>query len=411
MVFLLMSLVISQGDIYVGISTYGKEQMDLILMPFSSSEDLSETACMLENVVKSDLLYSLYFSIVPWDETGVAPEDFMPANWDKLKSTGAEALAAAVVSRSFDGISLKGFLLDIQSENIVFEKDYRVNSEGLRSIAHEFSDDIVWALTGERGVFSTKIAYSRRGGSSSGIRVCDYDGYNDQSIVSNGSVNIAPTWDFFGKIFFTSYFSGKPEIVTIESGRLTSFVSRGDLQFGGEFSPDGSMMAFAMTVDGNTDIYITEVSSGILSRVTNSPSIECSPTWSPSGKEIAFTSDMAGYPQIFACGVDGVNTRRITRSGFYNTSPAWSPRGDRILFVGEQSGSFQIFSVSPTGENQKQLTAVGDNEDPSWSPDGLHIVFSSDRSGSDKLYTMNFDGTYLREIISSPGSAMPAWSK
>lgn len=409
--FLFMNIMMSQGDIYVGITAYGKEQIDIIVMPFSSQAGISNIAGQCESVVASDLSYSLYFSLISQSEAGLSLSDLVPTRWSKLKTTGAEALAAATVSREGGTYTLRGILLDIHSEDVIFEKSYSGTEDQLRKIAHEFSDDIVSSLTGERGIFTTRIAYTRRGHTSSSIRICDYDGFNDAAAVGNGSINISSFWGSSGEVYFTSYINEKPEIVSLVSGSLRPLVKSGSLQVGGEFSPDGGTLAFTMNVDGNTDIYILDISSGALKRVTSSYSIECSPSWSPSGGEIAFTSDRGGGPQIYVSSADGSNARQITFTGSYNTSPAWSPRGDRILFVGMQGGLFQIFSVSPSGENQRQLTAVGDNEDPSWSPDGLHIVFSSNRSGTDKIYTMNFDGTFIREIISSPGSVMPAWSK
>lgn len=409
--YLILNLFLSQSDIYVGITAYGKEQIDIIIMPFASSGELSATATQSQQIVGADLLYSLYFSIVTPQEAGLTNGDLLPPRWGKLQATGAEAIAVASVSEEGGKILLKGVLLDLYSESAIFEKTYTGSRDQIRKISHEFSDDIVAALTGEKGIFTTRIAYTRRGHSTSGVRVCDYDGFNDESFISNGSINISPFWNSSGGLLFTSYVNEKPEIVALEQGEIKPISVSGALQVGGEFSPDGGSLAFAMNIDGNTDIYVLELPGNNLKRVTTSHSIECSPTWSPSGNEIAFTSDRSGGPQIYVSGRDGSNARQITSTGSYNTSPAWSPRGDRILFVGMQGGSFQIFSVSPSGDNLRQLTAVGDNEDPSWSPDGLHVVFSSNRSGSDRLYTMNFDGTFVRETVSSPGSVMPAWSK
>jgi TolB protein len=44
---------------------------------------------------------------------------------------------------------------------MVLEKVYEGDSRNWRAMVHRFADEILYALTGERGVFDSKIAYYR----------------------------------------------------------------------------------------------------------------------------------------------------------------------------------------------------------------------------------------------------------
>ncbi len=400
---------ISSQDIFVGISAYGREQIDIAILPIFSSSNLEKMSEEVRTIVKMDLTYSLYFSLL---EDSEIPEftDVFTLNWDKLTSIGAEAIISCKLSSEGNTVVLTAVIIDPYAETVVFTKTYTGTVDKLRQIAHELSDDVVKELTGEVGIFTSKIVYIRKGGFTSSVWSCDYDGYGDHAEVSNSSLNLAPFWGEGGTIFYTTYKNGKPDLVRQTSDGYTEISSDGNLSLGGEVSPDGQYIVYMKNIDGNTDIYKKSLSSNEETRLTFSGAIDCSPTWSPSGAQIAFNSDRSGSPQIYIINDDGSGLRLLTRNGSYNSSPHWSPRGDRIVFVGRYEGLFQIFTISPSGEKLRQLTAVGENEDPGFSPDGLHIVFSSSRTGTYKLYSMNFNGTSIREVIASPGSIMPSWS-
>lgn len=56
------------------------------------------------------------------------------------------------------------------------------------------------------------------------------------------------------------------------------------------FSPDGSMLAYNASFEGNTDVYIVPVVGGQPTRLTYHPGRDTVRGWSPDGREVAFTS-------------------------------------------------------------------------------------------------------------------------
>ena len=59
-------------------------------------------------------------------------------------------------------------------------------------------------------------------------------------------------------------------------------------------------IAFTSTQDGNTDIYLMDVTTGDTQRLTAHPAEDYWPTWSPDGAQIAFASDRDGDFELFA---------------------------------------------------------------------------------------------------------------
>ncbi|RKT79922.1 WD40 repeat protein [Terracoccus luteus] len=134
---------------------------------------------------------------------------------------------------------------------------------------------------------------------------------------------------------------------------------------GGQFSPDGKLIAWSGTVDGNTDVYITDDRGGSLRRVTKAATYEATPTWSPDGKKLAFESCRPpGTCDVYTLNstVPYGKAKRITDSrvipngcdSFRYHNPKWSPRGNEIVVGGycgidNWYGDFIAIGITPQG--------------------------------------------------------------
>ena len=222
-----------------------------------------------------------------------------------------------------------------------------------RHMDHRISNEIVRTLTGEKGIFLTKVAYVKKIGKAKEIAIADYDGANERLLTKNGSINLSPTFSPDGKeIFFTSYLETDPKLfkVNIASGRLTKLTDLPGLAEAPSVSPDGKRLACVLSKDGNSEIYVLDMKGRIKRRLTHNRSIDTAPSWSPNGKYITFTSDRSGRPQVYMMDSDGRRQRRLTYEGRYNDSPSWSTRGDRVIFVSRSKrGRFDIASIDTSG--------------------------------------------------------------
>lgn len=290
---------------------------------------------------------------------------------------------------------------------------YRGSTKFLRSMAHRFSNQVVEALLGERGIFESRILYVRVEGETKDLYIMDYDGYNVKRLTKSRTVNVFPAFVDSNTIVWTSFLRGKPDIYrgSISSGKSKIFLYSRAVETSPAASPIEGLVAYASSKPGNLEIFVTDLDKTSVRRLTHRGGIDTSPCWSPNGYQIAFTSDRSGQPQIYIMDADGANTRRLTFEGSYQDSPSWSPRGDRIAYASYRKGTFDIWTIGPDGSDPKQITdKPGNNEYPSWSPDGLHLVFVRRTGGSSDLYTVRADGTGLRRLTSTGDALMPDWS-
>ena len=388
-------------------------------IPMEGSEPIPLIAREVREVIAGDLDFSGVFRVldpVLYMEdpatTGITTDDFLFDDWELIN---AEALVKVGYLLRPDGdVELEFHLFDVFQRKEVIAKRWKGSPAQLRNMAHMFSNEIMRQVTGEEGLFLTRIIYVQANGKSKEVYSMDYDGAQVKRLTRNGSINLSPEWwpDDNGLIY-TSYKHGEPNLYSLRlqggEDRLTGGMG---VDVGAEFSPDGRQLAFMKNVDGNSDIYITDDRGKNLSRITWLKSVEASPTWSPDGKRMAFVSDRYGTPQIFVMNVDGSGVQKVTFQGSYNSSPAWSPTGDFIAYTNRIEGKFGIAIIDPETDQSRQLVGeAGNNEDSSWSPDGRYVCFSSNRTGTYQIYIVDKDGRKEWRITSGKGDKnQPTWS-
>ena len=402
---------------YLEVTAPGNRQMQLaIAQPVSLfGGQNADIAKGISEVFNFDLTLAGPFTVMPAppseSRSGIRPGEFDFAPW---QAAGANLLVKSGYTLSADSLTIEFRLYDVSRGRELVAKRYSGKRADLRKMVHTFSDEIMLAVTGERGPFTGKIAFVSKATGNKEISLMDYDGHNVQRLTKNGSINLDPDFSPDGReLIYTSYKRRNPDLYRRElfSGTEARISARPGINITGAWSPDGGKIALAMSKDGNSEIYTISKDGKQLARLTNNSAIEVSPAWSPDGSRIAFVSDRLGKPQVFVMNTDGSNVRRLTTSGAYNVSPRWSPKGDRIAYCRQTSAGFQIFVINADGSNDSQLTTDGSNEHPRWSPDGRFITFSSTRSGKEAIYVMRSDGSGQTRVSRGKGAdSHPVWS-
>ncbi len=384
--------------------------------PFTmNGEDLGRVGT---TVLSADLRFTNIFDVMdpatlPFDPKTVQLDQERPL-LPGLNSLRIQHLAVGQVSSRGREAVVEGRLFDVTTGNMVFGKRYSGDAKFFRLIIHRFADDIVFHLTGEKGVAQTRIAFvSVVSRTAREIFVMDYDGMNPAPITGNQSINLSPRWSPDGRqIAYTSYRNGNPDlfVLNFESGRRDVLSAQRGLNATPAWSPDGQWLAFAMSPAGGTNLYLVAKGGGTPRPLTTGSAISLSPSFSPNGRQIVFNSDRGGSPQIYVMDVEGTNLRRLTFQGNYNASPRWSPRAEKIVFMCRLGGN-QICLINPDGSGLQQLTTLGNNEDPTWSPDGRHIAFTSTRNGPRDIFVMHADGTEQTRLTNNGrDNYLPDWS-
>jgi len=345
------------------------------------------------------------------DSSGLTRDEINFQNWSVI---GAELLIKGGVRKKGRFIQVEIRLFDTFAGRLLIGKRYVGRIEDQRRIIHRFCNDVIFRLTGQRGIFNTRIAFLSTTTGNKEIYICDFDGYNPERFTFNNSITLSPAWSSDGQwLAFTSYRKGKPDLYIkhIKEKRGAKVTFKG-INITPAWLPGKFALAATLSIDGNPEIYLLTGGGKRIRRITNNWSIDVSPSWSPDGKRLAFVSNRSGSPQIYIKDMEDGMVSRLTYTGSYNTSPSWSPLGDRIAFTGMDDGHINIYTIKVNGEDLRQLTFnAGNNESPTWAPDGSLIAFSSTREGESRIYVMNSNGTEQRRLLVLPGEQTePRWS-
>ncbi len=224
-----------------------------------------------------------------------------------------------------------------------------------------------------------------------------------------------PDRELAGTLLFHSDMDGNDEIYTSNvdgSGiqRLTAHPASDVLPNG---SPDGSRIAFDSDRDGNFEVYIMNADGSGLQRLTQQPGEDGFSSWSPDGARIAFYSTRDGDAEIFVMDASGANPAQITYNNAQDYDATWSPDGSHLAFMTRRHGFGEIYAIRVDGADERRLTNRSEDDcHPAWSPDGTEIVFSSGAGAANyKIWIMSADGSNQQQLTSAEGDHyFPAWS-
>jgi TolB protein len=409
------------GRIYIDINAPSVQKIKIAIPDFQNlTRDgrNPELSTALGEVLSNDLDLSGYFS--PMDKAAFLAEDSDTLSREEIRFRdwsviGADLLLKGGYTCIGQSVEVEVRLYDVFWGRQILGKRFLGKTDEYRALMHRVGNEIIYRLTGYRGVFLTKLAYVGTATGNKEIYVCDFDGHNARQITSDRSIALLPRWSPKGdKLLYNSYKDGAGPALYLrdmDSGKTKVVSARAGLNIGAAWDPDGRKAALTLSYGDNPDIYTINLEGRVINRLTDHWGINVSPSFSPDGDKIAFVSNRSGSPQIYVRDLESGTEQRLTFEGNYNTSPAWS-RLNRIVFSGGEEGDRNIYSINADGTNLHRLTDnQRNNEDPCWSADGRYIAFSSNREGAYHVYIMNANGQNQRRITFSKGEqTSPSWS-
>ena len=401
----------AHAQLKIEITGFGSSQFPIAIVPLKGEETLPQK---LTDIVAADLARSGFFKII--DSGGVNPIPAEPAElqYPTWKTRGADAVMVGSVSPLPGGLwDVRFRVMDVGKQTQITGYAYRIAAAQLRSTAHKIADAIYEKMTGDVGVFSTRITYVVKRGTRFELQVADADGAAAQTVLASTEPIISPAWAPDGnRIAYVSFERKKP-IVYIQSlvnGSRTVLANFKGSNSAPAWSPDGNRLAVVLTKDGNSQIYLVNADGSNPVRLTNTSAIDTEPNFSPDGQHVIFTSDRGGSPQIYRMPVTGGNADRLTFEGSYNVSPRYAPDGKSFVFIQRASGRFSVAMQDFVSKQTQLLTDNGVDESPTFAPNGRIVLYASEVKGHGILAAVSSDGRVRQRFSVDVGDVRePAW--
>ncbi|MEN9481980.1 MAG: hypothetical protein RLZZ298_3375 [Pseudomonadota bacterium] len=406
--FALLTASLAQAQLSIEITGAGANRIPVAIADFSGDPSASR---VVTATIRADLDRSGLFKLI--DTTGAALDENTPVNHADWKSKGADALAAGSLGRSPDGRMEARFrLYDTQKSVMLGGKAFVTGNEQLRAAGHRIADEIYEKLTGEKGVFSTRIAYVVKSRGQFLLQIADADGQGAATALTSAEPIISPVWSpDGGRLAYVSFEKKKPVVYvhSISSGQRHIVANFKGSNSAPGWSTDGRRLAIVLSKDGHSQIYSVNADGSGLQRVTQSAGIDTEPRYSSDGN-IYFSSDRGGSPQIYRVSASGGDAQRVTFEGSYNVSPRPSPDGKTLAFITRRDGRFQLAAMDLASRQVQVLSDSNKDESPSFAPNSRMILIATEIGGRGVLSAVSSDGRIKQRLSVAAGDVRePAW--
>lgn len=401
----------AQAQLSIEITGAGANRIPLAVPAFDG-ERIVSTA--LISVVRADLERSGFFRMV---DPGTTPlGETAAVAYGDWRAKGADALVSGSVLPLGDGRYDTRFRLhDVPKQALLTTGGFAHSSTPyqLRATAHRVADAIYEKLTGDKGIFSTRIVYVVKSTGRFELQIADADGANPQAALASREPIISPAWSpDGGKLAYVSFESKKPVIYVhdLATGRRHVAANFKGSNSAPAWAPDGRRLAVVLTKDGSSQLYIVNADGSGLRRIGSSSGIDTEPQFSPDGQWVYFTSDRGGSPQIYRIGASGGDVQRITYNGNYNVTPRLSPDGKSMAYISREGGRFQVTLMDLATKQTQILTDSARDESPSFAPNGRMILYATEVGGRGVLAAVSSDGRVKQRLsVQAADVREPSW--
>lgn len=407
--FFLGSLQVASAQFRVDVSGIGLNQLPIAISTFRGEDESSQKVA---SIVQADLERSGQFRIV--DASGAALDETTRPDVSAWRQKGADSLVSGSVNRLADGrYDVRFRLWDVVRGQDMGGQSYAVTPVDLRLASHRIADFVYEKLTGDKGAFSTRIAYVTKAAQRYQLWVSDADGENAQSALTSPEPIISPAWSPNGsQLAYVSFESRKPVVYThdVVTGKRRLIANFKGSNSAPAWSPDGRNLAVTLSRDGGSQLYAIDAGGGEPRRLAQSTNIDTEPVYTPDGKSIYFVSDRGGSPQIYRMHATGGGVERVTFTGSYNISPAISADGRWMAYISRVSGAFKLHVMDLASGVANAITDTSSDESPSFAPNSRLIVYATHQQGREALMTTTLDGKLKARLAGQSGDIRePDW--
>ena len=401
----------ASAQLSIEITGAGAQRTPIAIAPFAGEGAL---AASLSGIVRADLERSGLFRALEVPQLAPQPTEASSVNYAEWRSRLADALVLGSVAARPDGrFDVRFRLFDVVKQVPLGGVAYTLRREQARATAHRIADYVYEKLTGEKGVFSTRIAYVVKRGKRFELQIADADGAGEETALASFEPIISPVWSPDGRRLAYVSFENKKPVVYVHSlldGKRHVAANFKGSNSAPAWSPDGSKLVVVLSREGGSQLFLINPDGSGLRRLASSPGIDTEPVFSPDGQTIYFTSDRGGSPQIYRMPAGGGEAQRVTFEGSYNVSPRISPDGRSLAYIARNGGKFQAALLDLATRQVQILTDSDRDESPSFAPSGRMILLATVNGGRGVLSAVSSDGRVKQRLSVTAGDVRePAW--
>jgi len=307
-------------------------------------------------------------------------------------------------------------VFETYSGKFVFGNAYSgVTHQEVPNVADRFCDDLMEALTGARGFFSSTLAFAKGNGHKRDVWVVRATGRDLRQVTNLPGAAMSPSWSPDGRYVVFSHLDDSTHALGVWD-RMSNQVKRirfpGNTVIGPSFLPD-NRVAVSLSTGHYPDIFLLNRQFQRERTLEQSPAIDVSPSFDSTGTKMVFTSSRLGSPQVFLKDLTTGKVSRISMEGSYNSEPCISPDGTLVAYTRSTPSGFRIFVHDMiTGNDQQISFGPGRDEQPAFGPDSYFVAFTSTRGGMQQIYLTTRHGGAAKLLPTGPGNAsFPSWGK
>jgi TolB protein len=417
MIKILLSLILmftgaqTMAQFRVEVSGAGLTQFPIAIAGFKGNEGMTQK---MAAIVQADLERSGQFRGV--DPAGAVLDENARPDLSTWRKQGADALLTGSVIRvGDDRYEVRFRLWDSVRMQDLGGQSHAAPAAELRRVAHRIADAVYEKLTGEKGVFATRIAYVTKSAAIYNLWVADADGESAQSALRSVEPIISPSWAPNGnQLAYVSFESRKPVVYVhdVDTGKRRLVANFKGSNSAPAWSPDGKTLALTLSRDGGSQLFLLDIGSSSAEprRLATSTAIDTEPVFTADGRLIYFVSDRGGSPQIYKIPTTGGSAERVTFTGSYNISPTLSPDGRWLAYISRVAGAFKLHVQDLSSGQAFALTDTTADENPSFAPNGRMIIYATQQQGREALMTSTIDGKVKARLAGQSGDLRePDW--
>ncbi|MEI7893730.1 MAG: hypothetical protein WCI05_11595 [Myxococcales bacterium] len=315
--------------------------------------------------------------------------EFVTRVYSVTNSTGTELVAEGFLIPKAEGKA------DLAAPALAPSFVLRVAAplRGVRAASHRLVDQMLGALTGRPGSFSSVVAYTGRVGKWRQAFLVDSDGFNLRSFGPSGGTVLSPAFGPAGELYYAlSDDFRRFRLVHGARAQPVPLSVRGSV-LGLSFSQDKKQLALSVMEEGKSAIYVTDLAGGTMRTVTTEV-LANHPEFGPMNK-LAW---VAGWAQRLY--LDG---KPIGASGLSSPTFCDTQQGLYVVATVGMGAGADVLAFDTSGTARRLTQGMAVTESVACSPDGRLVAFFSNQRGGKGpgLYVVPVARPWLVKKVSS----------